>query len=129
MGKRGDSMKERRVYYRTTVELPAYLNIPQMEEISHQATVVNISAGGFCFYTQRSVPNGTVIELTIEVTKGKPMTISATTAWAKKIGDTGDYMIGVKIDETGGSDVEKFLTYYCKEITQFINDLQKIKRD
>ena len=128
-------MKNRRAYQRTSVELPAFYSVVDdwassfTEQLTHQATVINISAGGFCFYAQQKLPDGTSVALNIEVEKGKELRINAKTAWSKKIGDKDDYMIGVKIDQASGTDLEKFLTFYCKEISQLMNDLQNIKED
>lgn len=125
---RGIDMKERRYYQRTPVELPAYFSVVDSEDLTHEATVINISPGGFCFYAQKDIPSKTEVDLSINIKKTEEIKIHVKTAWAKKIGDTGDYMIGVKITDSTGSDIEKFLTYYCKEISEFLIELKKIKK-
>ena len=122
-------MKERRTYQRTPVEMPAYFNVVGSEDLSHEATVINISAGGFCFYAQQALPKETAVELSINISNNEEVTVTVRTAWSKKIGDTGDYMIGVSIDDAAGTDLERFLAFYCKEVSQFLVDLKNIKSD
>ncbi|HLF17840.1 MAG TPA: PilZ domain-containing protein [Candidatus Omnitrophota bacterium] len=122
-------MKERRYYQRSPVELAAYYSVVGSGSLTHEATVINISAGGFCFYAQQMLPTGTPVELVIDLKPKEEIKIKVKTAWSKKIGDTGDFMIGVKIDDATGTDLEKFLSYYCHEISQFLVELKNIKKD
>ena len=122
-------MKERRYYQRSPVEMPASYSVVGSGELTHEATVINISAGGFCFYAQHALPIGTEVELSVNLKAKEKINISVKTAWSKKIGDTGDFMIGVKIDDAAGTDMEKFLSYYCHEISQFLTELKSIKKD
>jgi len=128
-------MKNRRAFQRASVELPAFYSVVDdwassfAEQLTHQATVINISAGGFCFYAQQKLPDGTAVSLNIEVERGKELCINAKTAWSKKIRDKDDFMIGVEIDQASGTDLEKFLSFYCKEISQLMTDLQNIKEN
>jgi hypothetical protein len=120
-------LKERRKFQRTAVELPAFYSVSGSEQLKHRATVINMSAGGFCFYAQQPMELETPVELTVKL-EGDDLSLSVLTAWSKRIGDTGDYMIGVRISDAGGSDLEKFLKFYCREISHLINDLQQIKK-
>ena len=119
-------MKERRHYHRHPVELPArYMT----EDRAFEVTVINISAGGFCFYTQRHLSTGSRVDLTVNMTAREEIHLTVKTAWSKKIGGTGDYMIGVKINDVIGTDLEKFLKYYSHELSEFLSELEGINKD
>jgi len=119
-------MKERRHYHRADVELPARF---MTDDLPQEATVINISAGGFCFYAQRPLPVGSRVVLTVDMKPKEEIKLIVKTAWSKKIGQTGDYMIGVKINDADGTDLEKFLKYYSHELSEFLSELEKIKKD
>lgn len=117
-------MSDKRVYQRSPVELAASYGVPEAQEISESATVVNISGGGFCIESDKIVKAGTDIDLKVELENNEEVTIKVRSAWAKKVGDTGKYMIGVQITEADGPEFEKFLSFYCEQVKKVQEELK-----
>jgi len=113
-------VNEKRLYQRAPLELTAHFAIIGTQNLSYEATVINISAGGFCFQAKQEIPKDTDIELSITISDSKEVKIQVCSEWAKKIGDTGRYMIGVRIAEKTSTDLEAFLTFYCSQISRLL---------
>jgi len=120
-------MTEQREFFRKSGGFPAHFTIAGGQK--REATLINFSAGGFCFCAQQDLPSGAVVQLHVSLEPNVAVSLNVRTAWSKKIGDTGEYMLGVKIADAEGTDLVRFLEYYSHELSQFLNDLKDINKD
>lgn len=105
-------MTEKRIYRRTPIELAASYGIPDNLPSTQEATVVNISTDGFGFFSVDPIKADTDLILCIELDDGTNATLNVRTKWAKAIGDTGKFIIGVQISEPKSRDLERFEAFY-----------------
>lgn len=105
-------MQNKRVYQRSPIELAASFGIPEELPYTQEATVVNISSGGFGFFTHEPIKPGRNILLCVDLENGAHSTIKVRSVWCKAVGDSGRFMAGVQIIETDGPDFERFLDFY-----------------
>lgn len=105
---------DRRVNPRLAIEMEASFGLPGEFPHTMEATIVNISAGGFGFFTHEPVKPGREMLLCVDLNNGAPATVHVETVWCKAVGDVGRFLIGVRLQETGGRDLERFLDFYTK---------------
>ncbi|MCA9393120.1 MAG: PilZ domain-containing protein [Candidatus Omnitrophica bacterium] len=105
---------DRRINPRLAIEMEASFGISGEFPHTMEATVVNISAGGFGFFTHEPVKPGREILLCVDLHAGVPATMHVESVWCKAVGDVGRFLIGVRLTETGGQDLERFLDFYTK---------------
>ncbi len=113
-------MTERRIYTRTPIEMAASYGIPDDLPITEEATVVNISSDGFGFFSLNPISPETELILCVDLDDGEKATLLVRTKWAKAVGDTGRFIIGVQIIEAESADLERFLEFYAKLTKQHL---------
>lgn len=111
-------MQERRIYQRSPIELAASYGIDDDLPETQEATVINISSGGFCFYSKKPISEGSELYLSVDLDNHEQATIKVRVAWDKRVGDTGNYMIGVQVTEAEGVDFDKFIEFYAKLVKE-----------
>lgn len=116
-------MNEKRVYQRSPIELAASYGIPEDSNYSEKSTVINISGGGFCICSREKLPQGKEIQLAVKLNEHDYVIIDVRVVWAKQVGDTGEYRLGVQIINSTGEDFEKFLDFYCTEVKKISEEL------
>lgn len=105
-------MQNKRAYQRSPIELAASFGIEEDLPYTQEATVVNISSGGFGFFTHEPIKPGKNILLCVDLENGEQTTIKVNSVWCKAVGDSGRFIVGVKIAESRGRDLERFLEFY-----------------
>ncbi|MBZ0167454.1 MAG: PilZ domain-containing protein [Candidatus Omnitrophica bacterium] len=105
---------DRRVNPRLAFEMEASFAAATELPRTLEATVVNISVGGFGFFTHEPVKSGRELLLCVELDQGEPATLCVQSVWCKAVGDQGRFLIGVRLLESGGADLERFLDFYTK---------------
>ena len=115
-------MSDKRIYQRAPVELAASYGVPEAEDITN-ATVVNISKGGFCFQSAEPMETQTDIMLQLEIGNNQTIKIPVRTVWVKKIEGTEEYQVGVQITDASNPDFDKFLDYYAQEVKKLQKEL------
>lgn len=105
---------DRRINPRLAIEMEASFGLSGEFPHTMEATVVNISAGGFGFFTHEPVKPGREMLLCVDLERGTPATMHVESVWCKAVGDLGRFLIGVRLQETGGRDLERFLDFYTK---------------
>jgi len=113
-------MVDKRIYKRANVILKASFTIPGIHEAS-QASIVNISAEGFCFSCTCEIPIGTDVLLSMEL-NNEEIALNVKVVWCSKDNKSGSYHAGVNIIEEIGTDFEKFLIFYCKKAYKSSNE-------
>jgi len=111
-------MNENREYKRTPVELAASFGIPDDDDSAIETTIINISAGGFCFSSTNDISKDSEINLAIELDNKETLKVTVRTIWSKRDEENDCFIIGVQIAESKGSDYEKFLHYYVEQVRQ-----------
>lgn len=118
-------MSEQREFFRKTSGFPASFTITGGTK--RETTVINFSAGGFCFNSKQDLPPGAVVVLTVQLDEKSSVSLKVRTAWAKKIANTDECLIGVKITDADGPDLVKFLEHYAHVLSKFLTDIKDIK--
>lgn len=110
---------ENRYYPRFTVALRAFYEFLEGNELACAATIVNLSASGFCFATREDVPLQREIKLTVELNSRQHACILVEAMWCTFDPASGSYRVGAKIVESPTTDFEKLLVMYCQEVRKF----------
>ena len=107
---------EKRKYKRSPIELAASYGIPEDDKAIQSSTVINISAGGFCFETKEKITPGTNIKLTVQMSSKKRVVLEVQCVWIKKDAGSKGYLAGVQIINAETKDFDSFLSFYCDHI-------------
>ncbi|MBP9853303.1 MAG: PilZ domain-containing protein [Candidatus Omnitrophica bacterium] len=109
-------MDNKRINQRSPIEMAASFGIPEDLPYTQEATIVNVSSGGFGFFTHEPIKAGKDILLCVDLGDDTLATIKVKSAWCKAVGDSGRFMVGVQILEGEGPDYERFLEFYTSLI-------------
>lgn len=113
---------EKRIYQRSPIELAASYGIPE-DDVSESATVINISQGGFCISSPHEIKPGKKLTLDVELESSEHVTVNVESVWAKRVGDTGNYQIGVRVTNSEGDEFDKFLDFYTAQVKEISEEL------
>ncbi|MCA9398506.1 MAG: PilZ domain-containing protein [Candidatus Omnitrophica bacterium] len=105
---------ERRSYERSPIEMAASYGIPDADDITQDASLINMSGCGFCFETTKKLSKGDTLTLNIEFEKRKTANLDIKVIWIKQIKQSKNYLIGAEILKPHGKDYELFMEYYTR---------------
>jgi len=108
-------MSEKRDKQRSPIELAASFGIPHDSPAIQTALVINMSSGGFCFYSKEKIKIGSIIKLVVDLSPSEKVQVNVKTIWINELQGLEKYMVGVQIIDTAGSDLEKFLQFYSDQ--------------
>jgi len=109
-------MFEKRIQERSAIELAASFGIPDDSPALKSAKVINVSTGGFCFFSSADLKEGERIQLNLDLDEQIKINIGVKVAWIKASEQQGKNMIGVQIVDQDGPDLDKFLEFYNTNI-------------
>ena len=110
------NMKEKRVYKRVPLGIPAKYKVLSSEQPQLLSTMINFSPQGVCFVTDSRVEEGQEIELKMQLDKKKEIKIRTLAVWTMVFKDTGQYKVGVKIIDASRADEDEFMRFYCQKV-------------
>ncbi len=116
-------MSEKRIHQRAPVKLTAQYCFASDPQSSQKATVINISAGGFCLTTLGRVNPGIDLIIAIELNGKKSVKINVRVIWCRPKVSSDEFMCGVKINDATGPDFEQFLSYYCNQVAKLFDEV------
>jgi len=109
-------MFEKRAQKRSAIEMAASFGIPLDSPAMQPAKVINVSTGGFCFYSAANLKEGERLQLNIDLDNENKINIGVKVAWVKQSEGQGKNMVGVQIIDQEGPDLNKFLEFYNNNI-------------
>ena len=102
---------EKRQFPRISLPCPLrYLTIPKQGEGYHNATVEDISQGGFRFRTSETIPRRSCLLLDVFLSDASPIRSLATVSWIKPMPGDDGYQVGSKFVEPN-PEVENALAH------------------
>ncbi len=111
-------MLEKRIYRMADIELNGQYLIDGIDREFKKASVINISAEGFCFAIDEKLENGTRIKLNVVLDEKEIVRLNVEVKWTKRDDSTGKCVVGAHIIEEIDTHFEKFLIFYCKQASK-----------
>jgi Tfp pilus assembly protein PilZ len=90
-------MSEKRGNKRSPVELAASFGVDAQALPSYEATVKNISQGGFCFQTKNQLRPDQILNLCVETDDKGRIQIDVKVVWVQSNVAKGESMVGVQL--------------------------------
>ena len=109
-------INEKRSSVRQTISLPASYRYTDQPLHTEQSMIVNLSKGGFCFQSKKSLNVGKSLKLAIELGPKESVVLDVAVAWCTRVNEKENFKIGTQITNSQGPDFERFLDFYCDKI-------------
>ena len=102
--------KNKRKSERSPIELAASYGIPQDLPDTEEAQVKDVSAGGFCIYSPKKIPEGKAFILAVDLDNNEQITVTVKAVWCQP--EEERFRVGVQIMEENSPDLKRFLEFY-----------------
>ncbi|NQT90302.1 MAG: PilZ domain-containing protein [Candidatus Omnitrophica bacterium] len=80
-----DALKERRRSIRFREKLPVVCTVSERAGLTHHTFTRNISGEGICLQAPEILPEGSFLDLTIEIPSGRPVKVKGEVVWVTEI--------------------------------------------
>jgi hypothetical protein len=115
---------DQRQEYRLTTELTIFIELPASDIHSQSDIVVSksldISANGMRVITDRELPSGSILRTCVhqglDQASNQQFILITEIKWARPYGDHGEFLIGLSLFESEGSDIQgwkEFIAQAC----------------
>ena len=105
-------MIDKRIEQRSSIELAASYGIGDDLRPQREATINNVSSGGFCFISESKLRVGEKIQLAIDLDSADEIIIMVKVVWMKKNDNDRKHTVGVQIVEKEGPGFDRFMEFY-----------------